>query len=192
MIEISETESKEIQTRSLEHKYPQIKKLINEDEALLAVSKRKPLYVPGLFCVFIGLIFLWQISEYWLISNPLWAIPAFLLSLMLIWLGVWFSVLVNKECVFVTDSRVARQRVNILGRSTKRLFSIPLSEITSVHLFKKTFVRLSNNGIGDILIKSGFRSYLLPTTYEGSILSETLILELQRNKAHQTVTTTSS
>jgi hypothetical protein len=184
MIKLSDTDSREIQTALLERRYPKVKELLCDKEVLLSVSERRPLCFTGLFCIIIGIILAVQVSAFFLLSHPQWAIPGLVVSVSCIWAGVRLAVLIKNECVFITDNRIVHWRVDLLGRSTGRPLSIFLSEIAGVHLFRDTlmfqrFLNKDGNSKGDILIKKkNGGTYLVPSLKDGVGLSEILMTEL--------------
>jgi len=154
---------------------------LSDGEILLAVSKRKPHLISGVFCILIGALFVCQISLYLLVPYPLWAIPALLVSVILLFTGIWLAFITKAEYVFVTNTRIAHQRVGPLGRSQKEPVSILLSEITAARLYRHK--NMSNSIIGDILIKRKGKSYLFPTMLDGAGLAEILTTELKLQRA---------
>ena len=181
MLDLSESESRALQANLLERKHPQVKKHICGDEVWLAFSKRKPQRAAGLFCILIGGLGSVQVSIYFLFSNPQWAILVLLFALMLTWTGVWLVVFIKKEYVFVTSSRIAHQRINYFGRLKKILFSISLSEISGIRLYRNTimFRAFTRSEGGDILIKkNNNKTYLVPWLEDSVSISEILMTEV--------------
>ena len=183
MIELSDIESRAIQARLLERRFPQIKRILNNGEVLVAVAKRKPLYISGMFTILTGIFFIVQISAYFLVTNPQWSILALLFSILLTWAGVWLAILIRNENVLITDNRVVHLRVNFFGKLRNKPYSILLSEINSVHFYKKmSLFRSPGHMVGDILIKKKSKTYLIPTMYDSQELSEILMIEIKHHR----------
>ena len=183
MIGISEADGRAIRARILERQYPQIKAQLGNGEVLLSVSGRAPVYIPGLFCILIGLFFAAQIAGYFLLSSPVWWIPVLLFCVSLVWAGIRLVFLVKTEYVFVTDKRVTHQRVDLLGRISKTPVLIYFTEITGVRLYRGVIAFRSQNATtGDVFVRKNKGSYLTPTLSDGVGLTETLIAELKRQR----------
>ena len=181
MIGMDEAQSRALHTRLLGNQYPHIKEQLNKGETLLAVSDRKPLRITGSFCIIVGIFFAADIIMFFTSSYLQWILPGLLLCAVSIWAGVRLAILISKEYVFVTDSRISYQKVNLLGRLAKAPLSIPLSEISTVRQFGNTSVSKTNsmNG-GDILIKKkGGGTHLIPKLKDSRTISEIVVSELE-------------
>lgn len=173
--------SRTVQAGVLGRTYPNVKKQLNSGELLLAVSGRKTPYFTGAFCIFIGAIMVWQSVTYLMSLSPLIAIPVLLLCLALVWAGVRLVVFVRREYVFLTDSRIAYQKVDLFCRIDREPLSIPLPDIGAAHLQRRSAVVLpKKTTAGDIIIKKNGRTYLFPTIKDGVDFSEVLMAELKR------------
>jgi len=160
--------------------YQMAKGMLNEDEPLRMFSKRKPQLITGIVCICMGLLFAWQVIAYYVLAEPQWAVPVLILSVAMVWVGVWLAMFAKKEFIFMTDNRIVHQKVNIYGKYTKEPVSIPFSEITGTSLYRRAAtLKASSRRAGDILIKKNRRSYLMPTTKDGYLMAELLVEELQ-------------
>ena len=187
LVRMDEAQSRDLQRSRLEKDFPAAKEHLDHGEILLAVSKRLPQYVTGIFCVLVGVFFIGQITAHFLLKYPLPAVPALLISILLVWLGLWFVFLAKCEYVFVTDQRIVHQKINMLGKARRRPFAVSLSDIQSAHLYRNRIMLFADNGTGgDILLrkKSG-GTYLVPTLSDGVTVAEALIAQLQRCRALQ-------
>ena len=163
-----------------------VKDQLEENEELRMYSSRKPKYATGVACIVMGLLFIWQQVRYYLLSDPLWAVPILLLSIVMVWAGVWIVIFSKGEYVFVTDCRIVHQKVTLLGKLANPPVSIPFSEVTRTTLLRRAAtLKPASRMAGDILVKKNRRSYLLPTTHEGYLMAEILIAEVQNyNNLH--------
>ena len=94
--------------------------------------------------------------------------------------------MIKKELVFLTSERVAYMKVDMIGRPVQKLTEYPVSDITGVQLYRKSITyRSKENVIGDVLIKTGKKSYLLPTVWDSVTLSETLMTEIKHIRARR-------
>ena len=175
--------SRQVQAKLLEKEFQYVKEQLNDGETLLAVAIRKPLYFTGGSLIFIGLIVAWQMLAYFLMSEPLWTILTVLFSLAAIWVGIRLALFANKEYVFLTNKRVAHQRLNVFFKMEDSPYSIQLTDVVSVRLFKK-MSRMSTKArmVGDIAIKKIRGHYQIPTLKDAVTISELLIAELERNR----------
>ena len=189
----SDTESRKIQAALLEEKYPQIKGLLREEELLLSVSERRPLRVTGLFCMGIGVVVAQQMFLFFLSTAPMWALAVLVFFALCIWVGLWLAIFIQKESVFVTDSRIVHWKVNRAGQLAKTPMTIPLAEVAGVHLYRNSILMGGrNNSGGEILVKKkDSRSYLFPSLKDSAGLSEILMAEVTACKINQAVDTTS-
>ena len=185
--------SREIQMALLLRRYPKLREMLHENETLLAASERRPLRVTGLFCVVIGTIFAVQIAGYYLLSGPLWVLPVLVICVTCVWAGVWMAFLTKNEYVFVTDDRIVHWKVNIIGRRSNKVYTVLLSEIDGVRLYRSAlmwqkFLGKAGESGGDILVKkkSG-GTYLVPSLREGVDVSESLMAEVARFRARKGV-----
>ena len=179
MSEVDVRTSDLIQAEMLRRQYPKIVKHLNGGEMLLAVSFRKTPYLAGLSCVLVGAVLLLvAVTLYFRPFNML-AIPAVLICIFLIWAGIRLIVFIRNECIFLTDSRVAHQKVDVFGRLSDGPYSIPLSDVVSVQLYRYA-MGFANKKDGDIYIRRKGKSYLIPTIQGGVVFVELLITEVRR------------
>ena len=172
--------SRKIQADLLKRQYPQVEELLYSDELLISVTNRKPLFISGLFCVIIGILFSVQASFYLLATHHYWGIPIVLFSIVIIWVGFRLVFFIRKEIVFVTNQRIAHIKVDFSGRGFQVPFSIPLSEIAKVHLYRDTILfRSFKSQYGDIIVKrKNGSSYLVPTLMDSVLVFEIITAEL--------------
>ena len=188
MLELSDAESKKVQMALLERRYPQIKGLLEPGEILLSASKRQPLRITGILCILISIVGLEQLLRHCVPSHSVWFVLGVVACAASGWEGVRLAYWIGKEYVFVIDRRVAYWKINFAGKLTRAPHSIPLSEITGVHLYKNgTMFGGHNRSTGDILIKKVSGHVLLPSFRESVGLCEILMEELasRRGKSLQ-------
>jgi hypothetical protein len=181
-VELDALDSRAIQANLLLRQYPRLKEQLCGGEVMLAISQRKPMRITGLFCILIGIVAAVQTLEFFLFQHPWWGAAALPFFVAVVWAGVWLAFLMGREYVFVTDSRIVHQRLDLLGRRKSSVVSILFSEIEGVNLYRSSILfRTFDNMDGDLLIrrKNG-SSYIVMALQDSVNLSEILIAELRR------------
>jgi hypothetical protein len=185
MAELDNSYSREVQSGLLGRKYPHIREKLEKDEILLVVSTRNPQLVSGLLCFALGAFMLLYTPSLF-VFDTLLTLILLLTVAAFIWTGIRLTKLVKREYMFVTNSRVVHQKTDLLGRVTVRSITIPLAEISRLHLYRSAIMlRGFNSTNGDLAIKKkNGKSHLIPSLTNSEDVAEILKEELQRYRKH--------
>ena len=156
---------------------------IDNDERIIAYSRRKPNFAAGTAMMFVGIVAGIDLFRYFLLTNLAGALLSFTLCTAIVFLGIRLVFYAKRQLVFVTNFRIILSRIDCLGRYAAPCTELKIQDIINAKNLKNASHYLNRKSTGEILIRliSG-KSILLPKFYCGDIVAEAINREVSKNK----------